>query len=69
MSSWRPGGVADWADLSQDLGKLWINPTWQKGVYVDNESGKGMEFNGSVSSVLQVCLLFSIFKEILYCFP
>ena len=55
MSSWQPGGVPDWKELSKDLTKLWINPSWQKGVYVDNESGRGMGFkNGSLSADLQV---------------
>lgn len=55
LCSWRPGGVPDWKDLSKDLSKLWINPAWEKGIYVDNASSKGLGLkNGSLSNDLQV---------------
>lgn len=37
LSSWRPEGVPDWSEFSQNLSGLWIGPAWEKGVYVNNE--------------------------------
>ena len=56
--------MPDWKDLSKDLSSLWINPSWEKGIYVDNQSGKGLSLkNGTLSNDLQV-IMTDLFKTL-----